>query len=183
MTSEATWETLKFNNDYEICTEYPHQIRRKSDEYIITEFIRNNYIAVCLNCIICSKHRLIAFQWIVNDDPDNKTHVDHKNKIYTDNHISNLRWVTPSQNSMNCSAYNGVECEYVDDLPLDVVPIIWYNGFEFDGYFMDSDGDIWYDTGANFRKLYVGKKNTVCIRDIHHKRHDFGIKGLRREFM
>ena len=109
---------------------------------------------------------MIAKQFILNDDPEHKTQVDHINHDRTDYHIDNLRWVTSSQNQLNKTSYNGVECEYVDDLPIDVVPIILYNGFEFDGYFIDQDGNVWFDNGEQFRKLHVGKKKTVCIRDI-----------------
>ena len=183
MSSEATWETLKVDGDYEICKEYPYQIRRKDNHKVISESYSYGYICVSLNGNSNLKHRLIAIKFIPNDDPVNNTQVDHKNKQRDDYHIDNLHWVTPSQNSLNKSSYNGVECEYVDNLPLDLVPIIWYNGFEFDGYYIDHNGDVWFDTGINFRKLHVGKKNTVCIRDIYHKRHDITIKGLRREFL
>ena len=44
-------------------------------------------------------HRLIADNFIPN--PDNKPHIDHINRIRTDNRISNLRWVTPSENAFN----------------------------------------------------------------------------------
>ena len=97
------WKTLKFDNDYEICNEYPFPIRRKYECHAIKEWIQGKYIVVKLNGIVVSKHRLIAFQLIKNDDPDNKTCIDHINKNYTDNHPNNLRWVAPSLNSMNCS--------------------------------------------------------------------------------
>ncbi|KAK8884221.1 hypothetical protein M9Y10_043327 [Tritrichomonas musculus] len=172
------------HSDYEILNEYPFTIRRKDNQYEPSEtYNKDGYKIVTLNGKSYLKHRLIAEQFISNDDPEHKTQVDHINHDRTDYHLSNLRWVTPKQNNMNKISYNGVECEYVDDLPIDVVPIILYNGFEFDGYFIDQDGNVWFDNGEQFRKLHVGKKNTVCIRDIYHKRHDFGIRGLRREFI
>ncbi|KAK8882929.1 hypothetical protein M9Y10_045575 [Tritrichomonas musculus] len=178
-----SYETLKVDSDYEILNEYPFTIRRKRDQYELSEWKSNGYIQVSLNGKTYRKHRLIAEQFIPNDDPEHKTQVDHINHDRTDYHIDNLRWVTHSENNMSRTSYNGVECEYVDDLPIDVVPIILYNGFEFDGYFIDQNGNVWFDNGEQFRKLHVSKKNTVCIRDIYHKRHDFGICGLRREFI
>ena len=44
-------------------------------------------------------HRLVAEAFIPN--PDNKPCVDHIDRVRTNNHISNLRWVTYSENSQN----------------------------------------------------------------------------------
>lgn len=43
-------------------------------------------------------HRLVAKTHIFNDDPVNKTEVDHINGDRYDNRVENLKWVTPSQN-------------------------------------------------------------------------------------
>ena len=44
-------------------------------------------------------HRLIALHYIPN--PENKSSVDHINRIKTDNRIENLRWVTHQENQQN----------------------------------------------------------------------------------
>ena len=44
-------------------------------------------------------HRLVAMAYIEN--PDNKPQVDHINQVKSDNRISNLRWVTRSENGQN----------------------------------------------------------------------------------
>tara|TARA_R110000822_G_scaffold251423_1_gene378276 strand:+ start:226 stop:672 length:447 start_codon:yes stop_codon:yes gene_type:complete len=44
-------------------------------------------------------HRLVATAFLPNDD--NKPCVDHIDRDKTNNHVSNLRWVTHSENSQN----------------------------------------------------------------------------------
>ena len=36
------FETLRVNTNYEICTEYPHVIRKKANGRIISEYVENN---------------------------------------------------------------------------------------------------------------------------------------------
>jgi HNH endonuclease len=43
-------------------------------------------------------HRLIAEAFIPNDDPKNKTEVNHISGDKSDNSVGNLEWLTPEQN-------------------------------------------------------------------------------------
>ena len=163
--------------DYEIMTEYPFTIRRTSDHYEISEsVITGGYIQVNLNRIPYYKHRLIALQFIPNDDPEHKTQVDHRNKHRDDNHIENLRWVTPSGNSRNKSSYKGVASKYVDDIPDESILVDFYDTRtehrEFDDYFFYDD--VFYQwNGINYRVLNICKNKSgnmyVNVRDINGK--------------
>jgi hypothetical protein len=43
-------------------------------------------------------HRLVAEAFVLNDDPDNKTQVDHHDDDSFNNHYTNLRWTTGKDN-------------------------------------------------------------------------------------
>ena len=44
-------------------------------------------------------HRIVAFTFIKNDDPKNKTQVDHINIKTDDNRVENLCWISRSENT------------------------------------------------------------------------------------
>lgn len=46
-------------------------------------------------------HRLVALHFVENDDPENKTQVDHKDRNPQNYHYLNLAWVTSSENKKN----------------------------------------------------------------------------------
>ena len=158
--------------DYEIYTEFPHQIRRKSNKRIIKESVNNKtgYVYCYLNCNKYRKHRIIAEQFIENDDPDNKTEVDHINQIETDNRIENLHWVTRSENSKNRRPYKKQKVQYVDELPDDFIEFILYNGREFEGYsYSPSENKFYFDNGVRIRVINLNNNNgyeRFLARDI-----------------
>lgn len=49
-------------------------------------------------------HRLVAFAFCDNDDPEHKTQVNHINENKLDNRAQNLEWVTPKQNTNHGNA-------------------------------------------------------------------------------
>jgi hypothetical protein len=97
-----SWHNLKLDNDYEICDKYPYNIRKKDNKMIIgVSPGSHGYLQCLLNGKRFLKHRIVAYQWLPNDDPKNKIQVDHKDRNPRNNHINNLRWVTTSTNMFN----------------------------------------------------------------------------------
>ena len=71
---------------------------------LLKPFIDNHgYLGVklCKNNQIINKriHRLVALAFLPN--PDNKPEIDHIDRNKTNNVVSNLRWVTSSENNLN----------------------------------------------------------------------------------
>ena len=64
-------------------------------------------------------HRLIAEHFIMNNDPVNKTRVNHKNGNKTDNRIGNLEWVTPREDINHAYANNLSKTVAVNQYDLD----------------------------------------------------------------
>ena len=79
------------------------EIRNSKGKIIKGEISNNGYRRVSLsnNDVKHKKmsvHRLVAETFLINDDPANKTQVNHINEIKTDNRECNLQYITPKEN-------------------------------------------------------------------------------------
>ena len=155
---------LNFEDDYEIETEYPFTIRRKNDKYEIKESLSHGYVQVNLNRKPYYKHKLIAQQFLPNDDPENKTQVDHINRDRSDYHLSNLRWVSRSTNQRNRSSFNGIEYTYVDEINAESIVVNDYGKHQFEDYYYDETVDRFYFwNGMQFRELHINEKRNGSL--------------------
>jgi len=183
----GSWIELKFDNDYEIYTEYPYPIRKKSNSRILSECIASGYACVSLNRRRQYKHRLIAFQWIENNDSDNKNQIDHINRDKLDNRIENLRWCTSSENNKNKEKCFRQASEYLEEIPENIIEISEHDGFKFKDYYYDIEGErILKITKTNKIKIIkpylTNKKFVISIIDIYNKSHTRMYNKLIRSF-
>ena len=75
---------------------YPTSRSKRNPEgylAVATKFLPEKYL-----------HRIMAKAFIPNDDPENKTDVDHLDGNKHNNQISNLEWVTKSENQLRMHA-------------------------------------------------------------------------------
>ena len=151
---------IGFEDKYEILNQYPFTIRRKDNHHVIKErYDKDGYITLCLNQNNCRKHRIIAIQFIQNDDPNNKTQIDHIDGDVTNNHIENLRWCSASENCKNKSSVHNIEYEYVDTLPDDAIVVNDYGKHHFEGYYY-CDNIFYFDNGVRIRKMHINEHKT-----------------------
>ena len=172
MSSESKQDDDRFVilNDYpayEIDSTYPHPIVKKGCCGIIRENVNaDGYTTVYLSGETCYKHRIIAQQFIPN--PKGLPYVDHINHDRSDNHVNNLRWISPLDNARNRASSNGIEYEFVDELEADALQINFVNGNEFEGYWLAGNEILYYDT-SRYRvviKHAYGNQWRVRMRDV-----------------
>jgi len=90
------WEKVDDSN-YEISNF--GRLRRIGRRRLIEGSISEGYIQVSIHGVTQRVHRLVAQAFILN--PEGKEMVDHIDGNRTNNHVSNLRWVTAEENSNN----------------------------------------------------------------------------------
>lgn len=82
------------------------QVRNDVTNYILKNYIQNGYAHVTLHINKKSKrfnaHRLVAIAFIPN--PDNKEYVNHIDGNKNNNIVTNLEWVTASENTRHAVA-------------------------------------------------------------------------------
>ena len=158
---------LNFENDFEILNQYPFTIRKKSNHRVVSEYIESNgYFRLRLNQNKYLKHVLVAKQFITNDDPEHKTQVDHINHDRSDYHLSNLRWVSPTENQQNKSSHLSIKYEFVDDIPDEAMIIDFYETKTERREFEENKYYYYFDESNNEDKFYA--KITDNIYKILH---------------
>ena len=170
------WHECIVDHDYEINDAYPYPIRRKGSDKIVKEHVTScGYARLTLNDKHYQKHRIVAQQFISNDDPTYRREIDHIDHNKLNNHITNLRWCSRSENERNKTSHNGIQYEYVDAIDDDAIAIDEYANHFFDFYYYVEDDDAFYHyNGVQYRKLHVNidKRNDsafVYARDIDDK--------------
>ena len=110
------------------------------------------------------KHVLIANQFLVNDEPVNKQFIDHIDRNKTNNHLSNLRFVSRSENNKNRTGHiNKIKYEHFDEIDDNAIAIIRYGKYRFKNYYyVPKEDNFYYFTGLQFRKLHINiNKNNL----------------------
>ena len=161
------WVELRDHPDYEIYSEYPHDIRRKGSERVIARTLNkvSGYIQVELNGKSYLLHKLIAEQFIPNPDPQQFTVVDHIDRDKTNYRINNLRWTTQSENMKNRSSSRGVVYSYIDEIDEDSIIVDRYGNHVLENYYYDENLDMfyWHDIELNrYRMLPVLTMKNGC---------------------
>ena len=95
---EQTFIPLVYDNRYEISTTEPWNFRRIGKTSCLRQQISNSgYLQVGVGQSQ-NVHRLVALQYIQNDDVEVNTVVHHKDGNKLNNSLTNLEWTTPCRN-------------------------------------------------------------------------------------
>ena len=164
---------LNFEEDYEILNVYPFTLRKKANKRVLSESFRSGYIRVCLNRKSYSLHRLIGLQFLPNPDPINNDVIDHINHNKTDNHLSNLRWCSSSDNSINKSIYKGIQAIYTDDIPDDVIVVDFYDT-RTERRVFDENKYYYYHDENNDEDVFYAKITDDIYKILHHNQNKSG---------
>ena len=158
---------LNFEEDYEILNDYPFTIRKKSNKRVLRESLSNGYLQVDLNRKSYKKHRLIALQFLPNPDPINNDVIDHINHDRTDNHLSNLRWCSSTDNNINKTTYKGIQAIFIDDIPDDSIAVEWYDT-KTEHRIFDEGKYYYYFDETNHEDIFYAKITDNIYKILHH---------------
>ena len=129
-------------------------------------------------------HRLLAETFIMNNNK--YRYVDHINRDKSDNSVSNLRWVSRSQNSRNKLSNRGIKYVFKKQLSVLSKVVVSIRGHKVKNIYYDCDEFYMYiDEIIGYRKLVLNKNNNhwyYRITDIHNKRFYFSLNQYLEEY-
>ena len=177
-SNEGRWHECVVDRDYEICEDYPHELRRKGQQKTLKLSFhkRTGYLQVHLNGKFYNHHRLVALQFIPNDDPIRKVFVDHINHDRTDNHIANLRWCTASENNRNKASSNGRHYTFLVDIDESSIVVDKYGARDIENLYYDPNLDQFFlKLDENHYRIIEpctqkGGAKYINVRDTDNKR-------------
>jgi hypothetical protein len=167
------WIQITNHPDYDIQTTFPHLIRKRSNQRIIALTPRNDgYLQCRLDGRLYLQHRIIMEQFVPN--PDNLPCCDHISHVRDENRITNLRWISHTNNQRNKSSSNRVEYVYVAELPDEAIVVETHAGHTYHDYYY-CDRQFYYYTGEAYRRLHI---NTNARSGCRHVKliDDNGVK-------
>lgn len=155
-------------------------VKIKDKKVLLLTKIRMGYYAVGFHilekCIKLNIHRLVAETYLDNDDPENKTVVDHIDGNKKNNDLSNLEWVTPQENTIRAC---GKLIKMIDANTGEILKVFrsQTNAYEYLGVITKSAGSIGQalngrnKTAYGYKWAFVkkGEKLTVPIHQMPHK--------------
>ena len=171
---EQTFVPLVSDKRYEISTTEPWNFRRIGKANCMKQNVSNSgylQVSVCSNQGV---HRLVALQFIPNDDAEVKTVVHHKDGNKLNNALSNLEWTTPSRNRKLAKSKPKQLDQYLEELPENVIEITDYTGLELDGYYYDIEDERILKVQNSGRIKVInpttnGEILEIKLNDIHGK--------------
>ena len=158
---------LNFEDNYEILNDYPFTIRKKTNHRVLKESLSHGYLVCTLNGKQYKKHRLIALQFLPNSDPINNDIIDHINRNKTDNHLSNIRWCSSTDNSINKSSNKGIQYEFIDDIPDDAIVVDFYDK-RTERRVFDNNRYYYYFDETNNEDVFYAKITDNIYKVLHH---------------
>ena len=138
---EQTFVPLVYDQRYEISTTEPWNFRRIGKSNCLKNKMNTfGYKMVGIghsnNQFV---HRLVALQFIPNDNPEVNKVVHHIDGNKLNNSLDNLEWTTQSRNRKLAKSKPKQLDEYLEELPENVFEINEYTDRELDGIYYDVD--------------------------------------------
>ncbi|CAL6056807.1 Conserved_hypothetical protein [Hexamita inflata] len=128
---------------------------------------------------------ILVSRAFLGQKPQEDFQVDHIDRNKLNNHYTNLRYVSRSNNCKNKNSYNNVEAVYQDEIPEHCVEMMFYNDRELENIFIDPKTiDLYFFNGTQYRKQYLFHQGENCyyynIRDKENNRIKISILILKK---
>jgi hypothetical protein len=165
MGEAEEWRIVAEFDDYEVSN--TGQVRnrgmgRGTGRVLRPQLGSNGYYHVEMRGQTLSIHKLVATAFL--GDSEGRC-VDHKDRNQLNNHVSNLRYASVSQNSSNRRSHKGHAYEYIDTLPDGAIAVEEYGRYRFENVYYH-DGAFYAFNGVSYRRLYLrhdAKQDTYYV--------------------